>query len=113
MTATATRPATRPANVVETTNSPHVQLRPVPVSAVTLDDTPGLRVASVAPGVIDTEMQAEIRDTTIEHFPDGERFRRMKQEGRLRTPRDAGHEVVEFLMGGDFGREAVTDLRGR
>jgi hypothetical protein len=81
--------------------------------AVTMDDTPGLRVASVAPGVIDTDMQAEIRDSTIEQFPDRERFRRMKQEGRLRTPRDAGHEVVEFLLGDDFGREAVTDLRGR
>lgn len=81
--------------------------------AVALDATRNLRVASVAPGVIDTDMQAEIRDTTIEHFPDRERFRRMKQEGHLRTPRDAGQEMVEYLLGDAFGRDAVRDLRER
>jgi hypothetical protein len=79
--------------------------------AVALDCTPSLRIGSVAPGAIDTEMQAEIRETTAEKFPDRERFVAKKREGRLRSPDEAGRAVVDFLLSDGFGREPVTDLR--
>lgn len=79
--------------------------------AVTLDRTPALRIASVAPGVIDTDMQAEIRAASETDFPDRRRFEDMKREGRLPSPDDVGREVVEFLLSAVFGREPVTDLR--
>ena len=43
---------------------------------VALDRTPGLLISSVAPGVVDTEMQAEIRASTDERFPDRPAIRR-------------------------------------
>jgi benzil reductase ((S)-benzoin forming) len=81
--------------------------------AVALDRTPALRIASVAPGVIDTDMQAEIRRASERDFPDRTRFDTLKREGRLRAPDDAGRAVVTFLLSEAFGREPVTDLRTR
>ena len=79
--------------------------------AVALDRTPRLRISSLAPGVIDTDMQAEIRATTEELFPDRARFAAMKRDGTLRSPDDVGRAVVEFLLAPDFGEEPVADLR--
>jgi NAD(P)-dependent dehydrogenase (short-subunit alcohol dehydrogenase family) len=46
----------------------------------------GLRAYSVAPGVIDTEMQAMLRGTPVARFPDAPRFVERKREGRFNTP---------------------------
>ncbi|HJU75177.1 MAG TPA: SDR family oxidoreductase [Gemmatimonadaceae bacterium] len=79
--------------------------------AVALDKTPNLRICAVAPGVIDTDMQAEVRNTSEDKFPDRERFVELKREGRLLSADRAGHNVVEVLLSESFGREAVIDLR--
>jgi NADP-dependent 3-hydroxy acid dehydrogenase YdfG len=81
--------------------------------AVQLDGTPRLRIASVAPGVIDTAMQAEIRASSEEDFPDRARFETMKREGMLATPEVGGRALVEHLLVDEFGREPVTDIRSR
>ena len=70
-----------------------------------------LRICSVAPGVIDTEMQAEIRASSNELIPDRPHFVEMKREGRLLSADAAGRAVVEFLLSETFGSEPVTDLR--
>ncbi len=79
--------------------------------AVALDRTARLRISSLAPGVIDTDMQAEIRATTEELFPDRARFEAMKRDGKLPSPDDVGRAVVEFLLAPGFGEEPVADLR--
>ncbi|MGQ0537950.1 MAG: SDR family oxidoreductase [Gemmatimonadaceae bacterium] len=79
--------------------------------AVALDHSPRLRISSVAPGVIDTDMQAEIRASTDEKVPDRRRFIEMKRRGELLTPEQAGRAVVEYLLSESFGAEPVTDLR--
>ena len=79
--------------------------------AVALDRTPGLRIASVAPGVIDTDMQAEIRETSEDAFPDRQRFVQLKKEGALRSPAEAAKALVEHLLSADFGKEPVTETR--
>lgn len=81
--------------------------------AVTLDKTPGLRISSVAPGVIDTDMQAEVRATTDDMLPSRRRFVDMKREGRLISADQAGRGLVELLLSDTFGDEPVTDLRYR
>lgn len=43
----------------------------------------GLRAHSVAPGVVDTDMQATIRSMSEDRFPDVERFRDMKRRERF------------------------------
>lgn len=79
--------------------------------AVALDRTPRLRIAAVAPGVIDTDMQAEIRASSEDLFPDRARFEALKREGRLVSPDDAGRALVDLLLSSRFGEEIVTDLR--
>jgi hypothetical protein len=79
--------------------------------SVVLDRTPALRICSLAPGVIDTEMQAEIRATSRDRFPDRERFVALKREGELHDPRKRGAEIVDFLLSDSFGREPVSELR--
>jgi benzil reductase ((S)-benzoin forming) len=79
--------------------------------AVTLDKTPRLRISSVAPGVIDTDMQAEVRATTDDKLPSRPRFVDMKREGRLISPDQAGRKLVELLLSDTFGDEPVTELR--
>jgi NAD(P)-dependent dehydrogenase (short-subunit alcohol dehydrogenase family) len=81
--------------------------------AVTLDKTPCVRISSVAPGVIDTDMQAEVRATTDDKLPSRQRFVEMKREGRLISPDQAGRGLVDLLLSDSFGDEPVTDLRYR
>jgi benzil reductase ((S)-benzoin forming) len=77
---------------------------------VVLDRTPRLRVCSLAPGVIDTDMQAEIRASTDERFPDRERFVAMKREGALRSVERVSALCVELLLDSRFGDEPIAEL---
>jgi NAD(P)-dependent dehydrogenase (short-subunit alcohol dehydrogenase family) len=79
--------------------------------AVTLDKSPGLRICSVAPGVIDTEMQAEIRASSDDNVPDRPRFVTMHREGRLIGAEAAGRAVVDLLLSDEFGSEVISELR--
>ena len=79
--------------------------------AVVLDQTPGLRICSLAPGVIDTDMQAEIRATGLERFPVRERFEAMKRDGALVSAQDCAARIVDHLLGDAFGTVPVADLR--
>ena len=79
--------------------------------AVQLDAVPGLRICALAPGVIDTGMQAEIRASTSERFPLRDRFAEMQASGGLVAPAECAMHLVDFLLDEDFGREAVADLR--
>lgn len=78
--------------------------------AVALDATPRLRISSLAPGVVDTAMQAEIRATSSDYFPDKERFVTMKRESRLKRADTTGRAVVDFLLADDFGSEPISEL---
>lgn len=79
--------------------------------AVALDAAAGVRICSLAPGVIDTEMQAEIRATPPERFPLRDRFIELQRAGELSTPQSTARAVVEYLLATGFGREPVDDLR--
>lgn len=79
--------------------------------AVALDRTAALRICSLAPGVIDTEMQAELRSISDDRFPDRQRYVDMKREGRLQNADLTGRAVVEFMLSEAFGDEPTADLR--
>ncbi|MGM0677785.1 MAG: SDR family oxidoreductase [Pseudomonadota bacterium] len=53
----------------------------------------GIHVGSVRPGVVDTPMQTQIRETDAQRFPGVERFRRLKAEGQLQPP----ERVADFM----------------
>jgi NADP-dependent 3-hydroxy acid dehydrogenase YdfG len=79
--------------------------------AVALDHSPALRICSLAPGVVDTEMQSEIRATSPEKFPLREKFEALKRNGALASPDDCAKRLVDYLLSEHFGTVPVADLR--
>ncbi|ADU39859.1 SDR family NAD(P)-dependent oxidoreductase [Variovorax paradoxus] len=82
--------------------------------AVALEEagTPnGARIVSLAPGIIDTDMQVQLRGASAENFPDRTRFVSMKEEGRLDSPASAAAKVLKYLAREDFGANPVADVR--
>jgi benzil reductase ((S)-benzoin forming) len=71
----------------------------------------GARVCSLAPGVIDTDMQVQLRSADPKRFPDMGNFVGMKDKGILSSPSDAAARVLGFLQRADFGSEPVADVR--
>jgi benzil reductase ((S)-benzoin forming) len=71
----------------------------------------GVRICSLAPGVIDTGMQAEIRATPDTSFPMRQRFVELKETGALVDPDQCAEQLVDYLLGAGFGDEVVADLR--
>lgn len=79
--------------------------------AAALDAERGLRVASVAPGVVDTEMQGQIRGADESRFPMRERFAEMKRSGQLASPEQAANQFVTYLLSDAFGQTPTADVR--
>lgn len=71
----------------------------------------GASIVSLAPGVIDTEMQARLRDNPAEGFPDQGRFVELQRTGNLTSPAEAAAQVLAYLNRPDFGKEPVADVR--
>jgi NAD(P)-dependent dehydrogenase (short-subunit alcohol dehydrogenase family) len=71
----------------------------------------GARVCSLAPGVIDTDMQVQLRSADVRQFPDQGGFAVLKEKGRLTSPTDAAKRLLAFLNRSDFGAEPVADVR--
>ena len=65
---------------------------------------------AVAPGVIDTGMQAEIRAASIEDFSERDNFVRMKEEGMLYSKEEAANRLLQLLKM-PFSGEVFQDLR--
>ena len=80
-------------------------------SVIALDQSPGLKICSVAPGVVDTDMQTEVRALPAEQFPLRERFIKMKNEGTLTPAAVAAEKVVDYLLSDAFGTAPVADIR--
>jgi NAD(P)-dependent dehydrogenase (short-subunit alcohol dehydrogenase family) len=71
----------------------------------------GARVASVAPGVIDTDMQRQLRGADLSDFPERTRFDELHRSGSLSSPAQAAAKVIALLERADYGANPVTDIR--
>ena len=71
----------------------------------------GAKVCSLAPGVIDTDMQIQLRAAPDAAFPDKAAFVGMKTSGALTSPHDAAARLIVYLALPHFGRDAVADVR--
>jgi NAD(P)-dependent dehydrogenase (short-subunit alcohol dehydrogenase family) len=71
----------------------------------------GARVCSLAPGVIDTDMQLQLRSAAPENFPDQAAFSALHKNHQLTSPQEAAQRVLEFLNRPDFGSQPVADVR--
>ena len=70
-----------------------------------------LRIESLAPGVIDTGMQAEMRGTDDTRFPIRDRFVALDRDGGLDDPQRCGAAIVAHLLSDRFGGQPLSDLR--
>ena len=57
-----------------------------------------LRIHAFAPGVVDTAMQAKIRESDPEKFSSLDRFISLKEEGELRTPETVAGDLLTIVM---------------
>lgn len=71
----------------------------------------GAKVCSLAPGVIDTGMQVQLRSADPRRFPDVGNFIGLKEKGMLSSPHDAAARVLAVLARPDFGDNPVADVR--
>lgn len=71
------------------------------------------KVLAIAPGIVATDMQATIRDTDQQAFPEVERFRRLHDEGQLTEPHDAARGIWDILDDPGVRTGSVVDLRDR
>lgn len=75
-----------------------------------LDGT-GIRYFSVAPGVVDTDMQADIRAADLSDFSALERFRSLKEGSQLSSPEEAGEKILFLIDHPNKFQEVVQDVR--
>ena len=71
----------------------------------------GARVCSLAPGVIDTDMQVQLRAANSSDFPDQASFLGLKAHGALTSPDEAARRLLACLARSDFGANPVADVR--
>jgi benzil reductase ((S)-benzoin forming) len=75
------------------------------------ENIPRVRIESLAPGIIDTDMQAGIRAVDLGVFPLRPRFEALWRDGHLSAPLLAAQRLHAHLLSPAFGRDTLTDLR--
>ncbi|TID25343.1 NAD(P)-binding protein [Venturia nashicola] len=63
-------------------------------------EEPDVTTTSIRPGVVDTEMQRELREThhTVMDKKDAEKFATLKSGGKLLTPEQPGHVLAKLAI---------------
>ena len=69
-------------------------------------------MSALAPGVIDTDMQIQLRSANAQAFPDHNSFLSLHKNGQLSSPADAASLVLACLARAAFGIQTITDVRG-
>jgi benzil reductase ((S)-benzoin forming) len=75
------------------------------------DQPNGARIVSLAPGVIDTDMQVQLRSADASLFPERDRFIGLQTGGHLDSPAQAAVKLLAYLDRADFGSNPVGDVR--
>jgi benzil reductase ((S)-benzoin forming) len=74
-------------------------------------EAPDVGVVSLAPGVIDTDMQVQLRGANPARFPEQTRFQGLKDGGQLQTAESTAAAVLRYLAKPDFGQNVIADVR--
>lgn len=74
-------------------------------------DPNGARIVSLAPGVIDTDMQAQLRGADPAIFTEQPSFAHLHEQGQLLSTEDAARLVLAWLEREDFGQDVAADVR--
>lgn len=74
-------------------------------------EAPQARLVSLAPGVIDTGMQADIRSSSASDFPDLARFTSMNDSGALTSPQAVADAIIRYVNSENFASKELDDIR--
>lgn len=69
------------------------------------------RVVSLAPGIIDTDMQQQVRNASQHDFSRVDRFLAFKENNQLISPQKAAHRIIQYIEDIDRHPEVVQDIR--
>jgi len=69
------------------------------------------RVFSIAPGIIDTEMQSEIRQVPDEQFSSKDKFVELKKNNQLTSPQEVAENMADVIANPDNYPETIMDFR--
>lgn len=70
-----------------------------------------IRIFSVAPGIVDTQMQDEIRTTLPEDFSEVNRFIAYKKDGALTPPEEVAQQLLKIIDTPEKFKEVKLDVR--
>jgi benzil reductase ((S)-benzoin forming) len=70
-----------------------------------------VKVVSFSPGVVDTEMQQEIRHADPSIFPELNKFISYKEQGKLLNPEEVADAIIALIHSSDFGTETLVSIR--
>ncbi|BEG74355.1 SDR family oxidoreductase [Achromobacter xylosoxidans] len=71
----------------------------------------GARVVSLAPGIVDTDMQVAIRASDPKSFPALAKFQDFHASGKLSSPANVASRILAYLDRDDFGTTEIDDIR--
>lgn len=70
-----------------------------------------VKVFALSPGIVDTGMQEQIRQSVQEKFSSVERFREYKASGELASPEEVGRKMASFLQRTDEYKDVLVSVR--
>lgn len=71
----------------------------------------GVKCVSIYPGVVDTNMQDQIRSTSVSDFKNVERFKELKSSNQLYDPSFVGRRIYELDHEGVLQNGDIIDIR--
>jgi len=74
-------------------------------------NNPKLRVFSIAPGIVDTNMQQQIREVDPKDFPNLEKFIGYKTKGQLTSTEVVARKILEIVDKPENYRDVLLDVR--
>ena len=70
-----------------------------------------IKAVSMAPGIVDTNMQQHIRAQNKAEFPLVGRFIQIQQDGKLASATDTAKKILHHYNSPSFAEETVVDIR--
>lgn len=74
-------------------------------------DNNGIRFFAVAPGVVDTDMQTDIRSASEDSFSSLTKFKSLKENNQLSNPQHAAEKVLFLIKNPNQFSEVLQDVR--
>lgn len=73
------------------------------------DNSSSVKVVSVWPGMIDTDLQHKARNTSTDTFASAEMFKKVQEHGLLTSPEATAGKLVHLLLGESFHQGTVVE----